>query len=112
MRILLAVLLLASTHSFASEFSERSCENYSKDDKYRKALDVVAAMVTNSDRNELCSLPHLMDVHVTSSNIFNLETRREEPHSWVTLHYSEHSCQYFVRDQDLVVTKKNCYNTW
>jgi hypothetical protein len=112
MRILLALLFVASTQSFASEFSERSCELYSKNEKYAKALDVVAEMVTNSSRSELCSLAHLLDVHVAEKNIFNKENEKTENHVWVTLHYNEYSCQYFVRDTDFVVTQKNCYNTW
>lgn len=44
--------------------------------------------------------------------IFLNEKQGPEPHFWVTLHYNEYSCQYFVRKIDQVVTRKTCYNTW
>lgn len=111
MRILLALILLASTSAFASEISKKSCENYSRNSAYAKALDVISTNMKHSSRSELCSLPHLFDVYITDRSFYNIEEQREDPHVWVTLHYSEHSCQYFVRNSDWVVTRKNCYNT-
>lgn len=111
MRILLALLIaLSSTAALASEFSEKSCSNYEKNTNYTKALEVISSNM-KSTKSELCSLPHLFDVHITDRMFFNLETQKDEPHVWVTLHYAEHSCQYFVRNADWVVTRKNCYNT-
>ena len=111
MRILLAVAItFAASLSMASEFSQKSCEQYSRNASYSKALDVVSSNM-NSSRSELCSLERLMDVYVTNRVFFNMETQKDEPHVWVTLHYAEHSCQYFVREADSVVTRKNCYNT-
>lgn len=115
MRILLAAILalstLVSTASFASEFSEKSCEKYGRKASYAKALDVISNNMKHSSRSELCSLPHLFDVYITDRDFYNIETQEQEPHVWVTLHYAEHSCQYFVRNSDWVVTRKNCYNT-
>ena len=112
MRILLAVVFLfAAQASVASDISIKSCEKYGRDASFSKALDVISTNFKHNSRDELCALPHLFDVYMTNTMIFNLERQKDEPHVWVTLHYAEHSCQYFVKNEDWTVTKKNCYNT-
>lgn len=117
MQFLLAALLVISTSAIsitseASEFSQRSCEQYQRNSEYSKALDTIASRMKYTSRSELCSLPHLFDVHITNSLIYNMEKGVDEAHVWITLHYAEHSCQYFVKIEDQSVTKKNCYNTF
>lgn len=86
------------------------CSKYEGNEAYLRAVSVVAKAMQYSPA-ELCSLPRLADIHVTRRNILN-ERQEVIPHVWVTLHYNEYSCQYFVRESDSVVTSKNCYNTW
>lgn len=112
MRFLLALSILLGTHfAMASEISQKSCEKYGREASYAKALDVISTAFKQISRDELCSMPHLFDVHITNTSFFNIERQKDEPHVWVTLHYAEHSCQYFVRNEDWAVTRKNCYNT-
>ena len=110
MRILILVLALWGFQSHARTPLEVSCEaNLAKAD-FGPALEVVAkAMGYTTD--ELCALPHLFDIYIERRTLYNAKNEAE-PHVWVTLHYNEYSCQYFVRDADHVVTRKNCYNTW
>lgn len=105
-----ALMTLAAGTVQASPFSEQSCAKYSKNIDFTKALTVVATNMKSSV-NELCGLERLMDVYIVNRNFYT-EQGEPIPHVWVTLHYAEHSCQYFVRNADWVVTQKNCYNTW
>lgn len=60
---------------------------------------------------QLCTLPRLMDIFM-DRKIFINPQQQPEPHLWLTLHYNEYSCQYFIREADRVLTRSNCYNTW
>lgn len=101
---LLALLSVSSLH--AADF----CQKYDKHPLFINSVEVVAKNMKSS-LEELCSNPSIYDIYVTSTDVVSV-TGESIPHTWVTLHYAEHSCQYFVREVDLVVTKKNCYNTW
>lgn len=86
------------------------CARYRQNPKFLPAIGLIARNMQYS-LEDLCHLPHLADLYVTNRVFYN-EQGEEEPHVWVTLHYNEYSCQYFIRDLDQVVTRKNCYNTW
>jgi len=89
--------------------STDSCSQWQRED-YQSAIGVVATHL-NYSKAELCSLARLADIHVTKRSFLNAD-QMPEMHTWVTLHYNEDSCQYFVRDWDLVITRSNCYNTF
>ena len=105
---LLGSLLVLFTISSAS--AADFCARYSKNALFMSSVEVVAKNMKYS-LDELCNYPALYDIYVEPTGLPN-EKGQLIPHTWVTLHYAEHSCQYFVRDEDKVVTKKNCYNTW
>ncbi len=108
MKTLSLLALLLSGSAFANEM----CADSYRNQKDVIALEVVAkAMKYTVD--ELCSHPRVMDFYFADRIFYRVENNNEpEPHTWVTIHYNEYSCQYFVRDLDLVITSKNCYNTW
>lgn len=108
--VLFAVTFFSLNMIQASQFSEASCEKYYANETFAKALNVVAANMKSTSQ-ELCSLERLFDVYIVNHTVITPKGE-EIPHVWLTLHYAEHSCQYFVRNADLVVTAKNCYNTW
>ncbi|MBX3022634.1 MAG: hypothetical protein KF799_13255 [Bdellovibrionales bacterium] len=111
MKILAVLLVLCATGAAQAETAlQKSCENYMRKPTDSQAIEVVATAMGYTT-TELCQLPHLLDIYVDRRNFLN-KKNEIEPHIWVTLHYNEHSCQYFVREADLVVTRKNCYNTW
>lgn len=87
------------------------CEKYSQNQEYTKALEIVAAKLQYTTE-EMCSLPRLADIFVDTKNIYNAQIDEVERHIWVTLHYAEYSCQYFVRAKDGVTTAQNCYSTF
>lgn len=103
---LLSLCLLFSAPAFATDH----CARYDANEKYAHALSVLAKSMGYA-RPELCTLPRLADIYVTTTTLVN-ERNESIPHVWVTLHYDEYSCQYYVREADFVTTKKNCYNTW
>lgn len=106
-----AVLALVAFNSAqASEFSVRSCARYVQNETYAKALNTVATNMKYTTE-QMCAQDYLSDVYLVNHIVYTTDGK-EIPHVWVTLHYPEHSCQYFVRNADLVVTAKNCYNTW
>lgn len=104
--LLLAALLAPST-SFALG---GHCAPYAGNEKYTRALSTIAKAMAYAPE-ELCSLPRLSAIHVTG-RIFHDEQGNPIPHVWITLHYGEYSCQYFVREADFVTTRKECYSTW
>ena len=105
------LLLLAVAYTFqAQALSTNSCEMYLQNPAYAKAITQVASNMGYT-YEQLCAVPRLMDIFVENRNLLN-EQQEIIPHILVTLHYGEESCQYFVRDSDFVVTKKNCYNTF
>lgn len=108
MNAVLLALALLSPSAFAT--LPDHCAKYSNNEKYVRAISVVARNMGYGPK-ELCALPRLADIHVTGRTLVN-ENQELVPHIWVTLHYSEHSCQYFLREADFVTTQKNCYNTW
>lgn len=85
------------------------CSQWQRED-YQSAIGAVAKQMSYS-KTELCSLARLADIHVAKRSFLNAD-QMPEMHTWVTLHYSEESCQYFVRDSDQVITRSNCYNTF
>lgn len=113
MRTLIVSILsvLFAPPAFASEFSAKSCERYMQNATYAQAIETLSENMRYSVE-ELCTLERLMDIHITNTNIFNIEKQKDEPHVWITLHYAEHSCQYFIKNEDQTTTKKNCYNTF
>ena len=86
------------------------CQRYMKNQLEVDAIRTIASNLQYSTE-ELCSPNRILDVQVTHTQLFD-ENQQPIPHTWVTLHYNEYSCQYFVRDADKVVTQKNCYNTF
>ncbi|RYZ64064.1 MAG: hypothetical protein EOP05_22605 [Proteobacteria bacterium] len=103
---LLAVLLSAPSAFAFGPLCERYMNN---------ALEVAAIQTVSRNMQytpeTLCSLERILDVQIVHTNLLD-ENQRPIPHTWLTLHYNEYSCQYYVRDADKVVTKKNCYNTF
>lgn len=77
---------------------------------YKIAIHTVASAMKYTDE-QLCNLSTLADIQIQKAVLPNEENQAID-HTWVTLHYAEYSCQYFVRNSDQVITKKNCYNTW
>lgn len=91
---------------------ERMCDKYRNNALSTYAIKVVAANLKYGFE-ELCNHPRLADIYVDRRNLPHpQDPMRSVPHVWVTLHYFEYSCQYFMREADGVVTRKNCYNTW
>lgn len=97
---------------FISSFAQAAnhCERYQNNEAFMTAIATQAERMKYT-LDELCHLPRLMDIYVVDTIIVN-EKNEEIPHIWLTLHYSENSCQYFLRADDYSTTKKNCYNTW
>lgn len=106
MKLLLASLLFLSLGAQASNL----CQKLDSQPAFMKALDVVATNMQYS-MEEICASERILDIQITKTNLVSKQGQIE-PHVFVTLHYNEYSCQYFVRDEDLIVTRKNCYNTW
>lgn len=116
-RILAVTFVLAAGLAFGTLASPSEakafgphCQAYLNKPLYVAALKTVARNMQYS-LEQLCSLERILAVEVQHTNLID-ENQRPIPHTWVTLHYNEYSCQYFVRDADKVVTKKNCYNTF
>jgi hypothetical protein len=86
------------------------CQRYMNNQLDVDAIRTVARNLQYTTE-QLCSPSRILDVQVTHTQLPD-ENQRPIPHTWLTLHYNEYSCQYFVRDSDKVVTKKNCYNTF
>lgn len=87
------------------------CARYENNRSYSHAIEVVAKNLDYT-KSELCGLSRLLDIHVTTTGVLDNTTQEIESHFWVTLHYGEYSCQYFVREADSLITKKNCYSTF
>lgn len=100
-------LMLGAQASAATGF----CAKYAGNAEYLRAIEIVAHKMKYTT-TELCELGRLADIFVDTRGIYNSEIDEVERHIWVTLHYNEYSCQYFVRAKDGVVTKQNCYNTF
>jgi hypothetical protein len=111
MKILCALSMFFALPALASNFTVEGnkCERYVGNARYSEAIDLIAKAMKYSTE-ELCTLPRLADVYVVDRVFYN-EKNEAEPHIWLTLHYNEYSCQYFLREADKVVTRKNCYNT-
>lgn len=107
MRALLATAVLFFVSLSASA---DLCAPYATRESDQKAISLVARHMRLSV-DELCAHPRVLDIQVTERVFYNPQ-QQPEPHFWVTLHYNEYSCQYFIRKEDLVMTRSNCYNTW
>ena len=104
----LALLLTLPASAIADDY----CTSSVRHERDQVALEVVATAMKYTVE-ELCQHPRVMAIHFTDRIFYNPQNNNEpEPHVWMTVHYNEYSCQYFVRDLDLVVTRKNCYNTF
>ncbi|MBX2996734.1 MAG: hypothetical protein KF681_18090 [Bdellovibrionaceae bacterium] len=97
--------------SFSATAATGFCEKYTPNATYIQALQVVAGNMQYGF-DELCQLPRLADIYVTKRVFVDPPKNEPVPHVWVTLHYNEYSCQYFVREADMKVTRSNCYNTF
>ena len=106
MKLLAASILFLSLGAHASNL----CQKLDAKPAYLQALTVVATNMQYT-MSEICSHERILDIQIDNTKIINKDGQ-VEPHIWVTLHYNEYSCQYFVRDEDMIVTRKNCYNTF
>ncbi|MBX2989105.1 MAG: hypothetical protein KF802_14540 [Bdellovibrionaceae bacterium] len=86
------------------------CQKYAHKPQYLRTLSVLAKRMQYTE-TQLCTLPRLADIYITDTVLLNRE-QQPVPHIWITLHYSENSCQYYFRANDGFLTKSNCYNTW
>lgn len=102
--------LALSLFSFSAFAQGHGCARYEYKPVFTESLKTVANFLDFS-YEELCSHPRVLDVHVTTTKIYN-QKQEPIPHVWVTLHYNEYSCQYFVNETNFEVTKSNCYNTF
>lgn len=108
---LLMGLVLFFTFALSANAAD-VCADSIRHERDQVALKIVATAM-KYEVEELCNHPRVMDIYFTDRIFYRPENNNEpEPHVWMTIHYNEYSCQYFVRDIDLVVTQKNCYNTW
>ena len=107
MKVLALVLALGSFAAFAQD---NGCNRYANRSTYQTAINTVAQHMDYTGE-DLCSSPRILEIYVVNTQVDN-ERHEPIPHIWVTLHYNEYSCQYFVREADYVITKSNCYNTW
>lgn len=107
MKLFALAVLMFSASAFAQG---NGCTRYSNNQVFMKAIETVAQEIGYS-YEDMCSGSRVLDVHVTTKKIYN-EQQEPIPHVWVSLHYNEYSCQYFVRESDFTITKGNCYNTW
>lgn len=105
--ILLAVTAFLSANAAIAQTN--FCTQHSSKSSYLNAISAVA-IAMNYTYEELCSLSTLSDIQIEQTVLLNQENEYEN-HSWITLHYETYSCQYFVRDQDQFISRKNCYNT-
>lgn len=104
-------LFVLSSNAFAwSGLCEKVASN-AKHPEYAQALTLLAKHMEYSEE-QLCNHPRILDIYGDNKTLFNPETHKPEPHVWMTLHYSEYSCQYFFRQADWKLTQSNCYNTW
>jgi hypothetical protein len=87
------------------------CTQFRAKPAYLEAIGLLAKRMQYTPE-ELCQLPRLADIFFSETSLFNKETQEDEPHLWVTFHYFDYSCQYYIRKADRAVTRKNCYNTW
>lgn len=113
LRALVLSTVLAASTLFASAPAQAFgplCQRYANQPLFTRAIQTVATNMQYTPA-QLCSLERILDIQVTHTNLVD-ENQNPIPHTWVTLHYNEYSCQYFVRDADQVTTKKNCYNTY
>lgn len=98
---------LVSMSSTALAFGPH-CEKYADKPLFVQAIKTVAHEM-NYTPEELCSLERAGDIYVTHTSLTD-ERGDLIPHTWLTIHYYEYSCQYFMRDSDRVITKSNCYS--
>ena len=101
-----ALLTLAASNSYAADH----CEKYQHLPKRIEAISTVATQLKYS-MNDLCNLERIADIYVDDTVKYD-ERGDEVEIDWVTLHYSEYSCQYFVRKDNRAIFAKNCYNTF
>lgn len=108
-----SILFALALFSVAPAFGrQRMCDKYANNAPYVKALNIVATNLQYT-LDGMCNLSRLSDIYVDRRNWPSAkDPMKMEMHIWVTLHYNEYSCQYFVRESDGVVTRKNCYNTF
>ncbi len=106
--ILLAGMVLFTAHTSLAQTD--FCTQYAAQPSYLAAIDQLATAMQYSYKG-LCTLSTLADVQIIPT-VLRDENFQPVNHLWVTLHYETYSCQYFIRDTDGVVTRKNCYNTW
>lgn len=111
MKLKLWIMALGLGLSVQASAAGGFCAKYNENAEYTKAIEIVAAKLKYSTE-ELCTLGRLADIYVDTKNIYNAQIDEVERHIWVTLHYYEYSCQYFVRAKDGVTTAQNCYNTF
>jgi len=95
---------------FSSAAQNGFCTQYVGQSKYMTAIHSVATAMGYTDP-QLCSLSTLVDIQLMPSIRYNEENLRVD-HVLVTLYYETYACQYWVRNDDQVITSKNCYNTW
>ena len=97
---------LTSTKAFAADH----CEKYQQLPKRIEAIATVAAQLKYS-MNDICNLERIADIYVTDKSQYD-ENGDVVELDWVTLHYNEYSCQYFIRKDNRQMFAKNCYNTF
>ncbi|HVK62412.1 MAG TPA: hypothetical protein VM432_12715 [Bdellovibrionales bacterium] len=107
----LALIVLFSAFGSIANANLGFCAKYAESPRFMKAIETVATR-SQYTMAELCQLGRLSDIFVESFMYTDRQTGERIPHSWVTLHYAEYSCQYLVRDSDQSYTKANCYGTW
>lgn len=107
MKLLFLIWMMFSISAYSQE---NGCARYEGNSAFMKSLATVAQNM-NYSLEELCSHPRILDIHVTNTRL-NHDGQWAIPHFWISLHYNEYSCQYYVREDDFIVTRKNCYNTW
>ena len=104
-------LLGLMAFGFSAQADTNFCARYNHQPRYVKAISVIAHNM-QYDVEQLCTLPRLADIYITDRVFYVPPKNEPEPNVWITLHYNEYSCQYFVREADWVVSRKNCYNTF
>ena len=86
----------------------KHCAKYADKPLYVQAIETVAQEM-NYTPEQLCNLERAGDIYITHTSLTD-EKGDLIPHTWLTVHYYEYSCQYFMRDSDRVITKSNCYS--
>lgn len=94
-------------------------DNHDKCIRYNKKPELIDLLEQLADRmnytyEEFCTNIRIWDIQKETRQYYYRDTDQMEPHSVITVHYNEYSCEYHYNDirQQWMKSRDYCYNTW